>query len=240
MDFDVTGFTGSLGLRGKIGDHVRIGTTVYLPTWITYRGWVTNSFEDFIGPFPDTSLSVQDKVTLPLSLAGGVSLNGDLGLIAFDARWTDWSQIDFEGDVRAPDRTPAYRSTVELHLGGELAVPNTPVWLRAGGMLLPIPYRLIAADTQLVFDEGGDGQPGTGDDVSFVERQYPEADIDQDRWYMTLGLGLAFEDALTLDVAYVWGSWERSSTGSYNPPYGHPTLESVRQNRLAFTAAVNF
>jgi hypothetical protein len=224
---DASGWTGSLGILGHVGRGFRLAGVVNLPRWLQYQGTEKSTYEDYISSFSGATGFVDD-ITLPMSVRGGASWAHGGFLAAADMLWTDWKQIDFEGDIRAPDRTFAYRSTVALGLGAEYQIAGTPLRVRGGYRLDPLPYELITAD-------------GAVDVVaSTLLRNYPRADITSDRTWLTLGGGVIFPAGLTLDIAYLHGSWERKTGSGFAPPNGFVTREKVTQNRVILTTAVHF
>jgi len=249
---DAVGVTGSIGILGRFEPGVRVGATIDLPATLEWEGdsWFqledTEKIDGDLGGVPD---HFRDDLTLPLSLAGGISYEREWFLIAGGVRWTDYAQIDYEGEILAPSDgsglllEPAYRAVTAWHVGAEVTIPNTPLRLRSGFFTEPVPYTLLAADTDFTF-VADDGDPNTRDDVSRVARDYPRADPAGDRSFLTLGAGVTMEEGLSLDAAYAWGDWGRQSV----PGYQHstdfyetrPVGETSREGRLFFSASVAF
>jgi long-subunit fatty acid transport protein len=200
---DIDGYTGAMGLIYKFEPHGRVGFNVQFPRKITLDG----VFED-----DEVLERFEDDITLPFTLGGGIAVTPPNFLLACDIKYTDWSQIDFDGPIRFVDqfgrRRPAYESTTEIHLGAEIMFPDMPIRLRAGYYYDPLPYRLF-----------------------FTDNAYHLADIDQERDYFTLGGGVILEEALTLDVAYVSGGFVRSA---------QETIEDQEQDRIFFSAGYRF
>jgi hypothetical protein len=111
------------------------------------------------------------------------------------------------------------------------------VRVRAGFFTEPIPYKLIAADVDFDFIAGTENR-------SQVYRDYPMADIVSDRKYWTAGAGVLIQDSLTLDVAYLHGSWERATPAGYeNTTTYFPTVatrEKVSQDRVFASTTFHF
>ena len=216
-DLNATGYRGALSAFGFVGENIRLGATLEFPTQLEYTGSVLIRYEDFLGPFADERLSILDEITLPLSFSFGGAWENEAFTFAADGRYTDWEQIDFEGDILGPDpdggplrrSIPAYRSTFDVHLGGEYRLKSQPVALRAGVQFTPLPYRFIAGDTELVFDANDPEDPG--DDTSYYVRDYPLAEITTDRTAVSGGLGIQVNPEFMLDFAYQYTNWERMS-----------------------------
>lgn len=242
VDADLEGYTGSIGVLSRFDNGVRLGLSLDFPKWLKYQGSYTYEAEDYEFFYADEGF-FEDEITLPLSVKAGLSWGRSGFLLAGGVQWTDWSQIDFEGDILGPDRDPAYRSTAALQLGAEYQIPNVPLRVRAGYFTEPLPYELIAADMVLTYDPGSDGIPDTDDDLAVVNRYYPRSDITSDRTYWSLGAGVLVQEALSLDAAFVHGSWERRTPDGFETgtsPDGLATREKVEQNRLFVSATFHF
>lgn len=240
---DVTGYTGSVGILGYVNPQLRLGLVLDFPTRLTYEGFDKITLEDW-EKIDKQTVAFRDEITLPLSVSGGVAWGSGGLLLAGDVRWTDYTQIDYEGEILAPDgRKSAYRAVWALNLGAEFQLPTAPVRFRGGFFTQPLPYRLLAADTDFQFVPDDNNQ-NTTDDVSVVYRDYPDADIVSDRKYVTAGAGVVIQDALSLDVAYLHGWWERQTPANYeNTTTFYPTTrtrEEVSQDRVFVTATVHF
>ncbi len=190
-DADITGWTATLGTVAKVGNFGRVGLTVRLPEHITLDG--TEYWEDY-DPNDATyyydEFLFEDEITLPLSFVAGASAAPVPGLIlAFDAKYTDWKQIDYAGPIRI-DNIYAYRATTSLRFGAEFMFPFAPLRIRGGFFTEPLAYRLLPDLT------------GSGD--IWI------ADIDSEGKFFTLGGGLLLEESFTIDAAWVHGGYERS------------------------------
>ena len=238
---DLYGFTGSLGLLFHLDSGFRVGAALELPADLNWDGASRFRLEDWekIDSNLDPSVSpnfFRDDITMPLSVSGGLSWEGSGLLLSGGARWTDYTQIDFFGKILAPpdgitfQRENAYRGVVAFNGGVEYTPPGTPLRVRGGYYTKPLPYRLIAADTEFQFE----ADPGTSE----ILRNYPQANTVSDQHFYTLGAGVLVENALALDVAYQRGSWKRSvnETGSSAPA----TIEDVTQNRWFMSATAHF
>jgi len=190
---NITGWTGSLGTLVKVGKVGRLGFTVRLPEYLNLSGQVSG---DSVEVGPAGSLEVidegafEDKITLPLSFMAGASAAPIPGLIlAFDAKYTDWKQIDYAGPIRI-DNFYAYKATTSLRFGAEFMFPFAPLRIRGGFFTDPIAFRLLP-------------------DVTNTGGPYL-ASIDSNGKFYTAGAGYLFEEAFAIDAAWVHGGYERS------------------------------
>lgn len=210
-DADLNGWTGSAGILGQVSEVVRVGANINFPQKYTFQGSLDTVLEDR-EKIDRHNFLFEDKITLPLSLTAGVAVMPKNFLLAADLKATDWTQIDFQGEVVDRDRQYAYRSTVDLNLGAEFQLPGRPTRFRAGFASHPLPYRIIPAGIAFTF-VADDGNPNTTDDTSFFERDYPRAELNTDRRYITLGAGTLIDETLMVDVAWIHGMYERSGGG---------------------------
>ncbi len=197
QDYTMSGLTGTLGALARLGPGVRLGMVLYFPEGLDFDGTETDTF--FLGTRDSTDVFdfTDQHIYLPYRLGGGVAITRRNLILAADAIYTDWTQIDFAGPLRLANRQFAYRQTVDVHAGVEFLLPTeVPVRLRAGYDLEPLPYRVVLTDV--------------------VNATYETAQFEQDRRYFTFGAGVLLAESLTLDVAYMNGGFKR--TGTVSPP----------------------
>ncbi len=228
---DISGWTFSVGVLGKPSDKTRIGVTLFGPEDYDFEGYASSRFEDQ-EKIDRQDFNFIDQVTLPISLLFSAAYTPNNFLITGDVRWTDWTQIDFEGPIRDVDRQNAYRSTADFSIGAEYQFSGTPARVRAGFSSQPIPYKLMPTDVDFTFVPD-DGNSQTTDDASYYTRTYDEARFDSGRQFLSVGAGTLIDDALAVDVAYVYGMFERSADG------GRWT-EKWTTNRVYGTATFRF
>jgi hypothetical protein len=197
LDVDLDGFTASFGALNRFGP-VHLGLTIDLPRWIDMHGEIHDTVLDEI-------IAVDEEMTLPFSVGLGTAVPRGSLLLAGDARFTDWTQIDYYGPLRYTDpvtgqRRYAYERTWDFHLGAEYLldfIHAAGVRVRAGWAYEPIPY-------QVLMEELEDTNQG---DVLPV---YRPADVDPQRMTWSVGLGVLAGESLTIDAAFTSGSWERT------------------------------
>lgn len=249
LSADLDGWTGSVAILGYLDSGFRLSGVVDLPVKLQYNGESRFRLEDWEkfdstlepGSTPDF---FRDDISLPFNLRGGVSWGRNGLLLAGGVRWTDYTQVDFEGPINIPGTAEsAYRSVVAVNLGVEYQLPEVPIRFRGGFFTEPIPYKLIAADTDFQFVPD-DNNPNTTTDISKVYRDYPLADITSDQKFFTVGTGVLIEDQLSLDIAYLHGWWERRTPSDYQngttfyPTY--PTVEKVTRDRIFLSTTLHF
>jgi hypothetical protein len=193
-DFDVQGYTASLGALTRVGNRTQFGFVIDLPRWIHW---------DPVESSPDEVIEyAREDLTFPFSAAAGGAITLPRLLLAIDARYTDWTQIDYKGPLRYQDERgmhDAYRRTLDVHLGAEylLDLGGTGLRIRAGFAYEPVPYRVLLQDI-LLADDPADDRP-----------IYAPANFNPGRTYCTLGAGVLLAQSMTIDLAYVDGSFTR-------------------------------
>jgi len=182
---DITGFNALFGLMYRNPGKYRVGATVRIPT--TYD--ITETFtDDGISKFDDgTNASTASnghttyKVTTPLVLSGGFSVQPiEWLLLAGDAEYTDWTQMEFTTDN--PDLIQENRNiknwmreTWNLRGGAEATIFDWGLILRAGIESKPSPWK--------------------GDPSSYNQLIY------------TAGIGLLVDGNSTFNASFAFGSW---------------------------------
>ena len=209
-DTQVGGFTCAFGAQARLADWGRLGLVLDLPRWIRLETDLTDGTGE--------TFSSDEQVTLPFSVGAGLAATVDRLLVTGDLRYTDWTQIDYEGPLRYVGengrRELAYRRTLDLHLGAEYLVDVAGAGglrLRAGVAREPDPYDVIFTD--IIFNETTEA----GEPVYFAAAHDPE------RVCFTAGLGFLFQESLAIDAAFATGDFARE---------GGQLREEVDERRL--------
>jgi long-subunit fatty acid transport protein len=200
---DIDGVTGSVGMLYRFEPTGRFALSADFPKKLSTDGVLT---ED------DIQYSIEDDITLPFSVSAGLAFTLPHVVLALDVKYTDWSQIDYEGPVRVEDaerrRLNVYDDAAQVRLGAEFLVPNAPLRLRAGYMYDPVPYKLVFTDDRYYVGETGD-----------------------ERDYFTFGAGVILEESFSLDAAIAFGGFERSAVS---------TVEDLSQNKVFVSAGYRY
>ncbi len=213
-EFNVGGFTASFGALARVTSRLRMGLTLDLPRWINWSPLqIDEEGSRYYLP--------REYLTYPFSIALGSAYTAGSLLLALDARFTDWPQMDYQGSLRYDDGTGSqsvYRRTWDLHLGAEYLLDLSAaagLRLRAGYAREPIPYGVMLQE--MILGE-------TANDDVLV---YRAAHFDPERWYFTLGAGVLLQESITLDLAYAHGTARRSVTGVSLDENGRRLMLSV-------------
>jgi long-subunit fatty acid transport protein len=140
-------------------------------------------------------------------------------LLAGDAEYTDWTQMEFTNnnpDLQSENRVirDILQPTTNLRGGAEVTLWKYGVKLRGGITYNPSPYK---------------GDPKNYDQV-----------------YYTAGVGLALDQNVALNASYAYGTWKTFRDNYYLdfaiPQLAAPsrTSESVKLNTLNVTLSYRF
>ncbi len=155
LDVEGSGVSFKMGTMVRLFNVVRVGASLHLPTY--YRideNYMNSMYSEFDDGFIPSDVngkifaegSFKYKLQTPLKLLGGASVQiGKMGLFAADVEYVDYSgmrlrerdaHISFDEDNE--EIKDAYRSVLNLKVGGELRFDNLSV--RLGGGYYPSPF----------------------------------------------------------------------------------------------------
>ncbi len=225
---DISGFNALLGLMyrnpGKYSIGIAMRTATIYDIHETYSESASSQFKtpDASGNYsyfyPVTANSTNYKVTTPYVLSGGISIQPlDWLLLAGDAEYTDWTQMEFNDDIVFSEENSRIknqmRATTNLRGGGEVSLFNIGLKLRGGIIYNPSPWK---------------GDPSS-----------------RDQLYYTAGIGYTLDERTVLNVAYAYGTWKTLRTNySYIDGSGVTqyvgTDETVTTSNLNLTLSYSF
>ena len=217
---DIGGFNVLVGLMYRKQGRYKIGFTVRTPT--SYE--ISEDFSEVGTAWYDNGDRYEMKkpgstkynVRTPVVLSGGASFQvTDWMMLAGDAEYTDWTQMEFTNDN--PDLIEENRvirdvmqATTNLRGGAEFTLFDLGLKLRGGVVYNPSPYK---------------GDPK-----------------DYDQLYYTAGLGIIVDENVILNASYAIGKWKTFRDNYYIPGLATPsrTNESVNSQTLDVTLSYRF
>ncbi|MGD1044343.1 MAG: hypothetical protein ABR936_03320 [Bacteroidota bacterium] len=226
---DISGFNALFGLMYRNPEKYSIGVTIRTAT--TYdisRSFTEVASSQFKTPdssgnyshsYPLTSNAIKYKIITPYVISGGISIQPlDWLLLAGDAEYTDWTQMEFNTDdanlvgVNSQIKNEM-RATTNLRCGIEISLISLGLKLRGGIIDNPSPWK---------------GAPSS-----------------RDQLYYTAGVGLQLDERTVLNAAYAYGRWKTSLTYySYIDGSGITqnvgTDETITTNNLNLTLSYRF
>jgi hypothetical protein len=199
-----TGFNLKLGVRAQPSKFLIVGGTIESPvTYTINEDWTQTTDED--GDSYYDSGSPQYKISLPFSLGLGVALNFNNLILAGDINYADWTQMEYK---RLADMAEANRMIKDSYT-------DVLRWHLGAEYLFP--------------------RIGTTLRVGYYQNPLPYKSmwIKKDRNYLTAGVGFLIDQVMTLDLAWVHGSWE---TNDFNINLA----EKYSTNQIFLTTAYHF
>jgi len=168
------GVGAKIGLAMQLSPHVGLGIMVESPVTLNVENngsYVVNY--GTAGYYPTAEYDVKK----PFVFSSGLITRYNNFNILLDAKFTDWSQLSYgDNSLMEQDNNlfnQYYRETLDFHIGGEYAIPQMGLALRAGYFNVPLPY------------EEDDTYSGSRRDG------------------ITLGFGFLVDQVLMVDVAYI-------------------------------------
>jgi long-subunit fatty acid transport protein len=221
INSDISGYNVLIGLMYKKQGKYKLGLTVRTPTYFDISGDVSDIGNSWFYNGDHFQMkkpgSTKYNVKTPAVISGGASIQAtDWFLLAGDAEFTDWTQMEFTNDnpnLLDENRVirNVFRSTTNLRGGVEFTLLNYGVRLRAGAVYNPSPYK---------------GDPSS-----------------RDQLYYTAGLGVAIEENVFLNASLAFGKWNTSRDNYYLSGVDAPpsrTIESVTTNSLNISLSYRF
>jgi long-subunit fatty acid transport protein len=219
---DISGFNALFGLMyrnpGKYSIGVAIRTATTYDISETYGESASSQFKtpDASGNYsyfyPSTGNSTKYKITSPYVLSGGISIQPlDWLLVAGDAEYTDWTQMEFNTNNTDLIKENSLiknemRATTNLRGGIEVSLFKLGLKLRAGIIDNPSPWK---------------GDPSS-----------------RDQLYYTGGIGLQLDERTVLNAAYAYGTWKSLRT-NYSYLDGSGVTQYVGTDEAVTTSNFN-
>jgi long-subunit fatty acid transport protein len=219
---DISGFNALFGLMyrnpGKYSIGIALRTATSYDISETYTESASSqfktpdSFGNYSYSYPSTANSTKYKVTTPYVLSGGISIQPlDWILVAGDAEYTDWTQMEFNTNNAALIAENSrikneMRATTNLRGGIEVSLFSLGLKLRAGIIDNPSPWK---------------GDPSSRDQV-----------------YYTGGIGLQLDERTALNAAYAYGTWKSLRT-NYSYINGSGVIQYVGTDETVTTSNLN-
>lgn len=187
IDREYSGVGGRVGILANFIDVISLGVTLIAPTeltvdeyWYQYEKIYRNDDNADKPTVGDGVIGF--NIERPFEIATGVAVKllNDQLILAGDVQLTDWRQTRY-------DPTPAENIPDEFFE----EYYATTVQMRLGGE-----FRIPVIDSYVRAGYFRDTIPFTN------------ADIENERDFLTFGIGKIFEESVKFDLAYMWGNWQ--------------------------------
>jgi long-subunit fatty acid transport protein len=206
-----SGFNFKLGVRVQPNKFLVIGGTIDSPVTYTIKeDWTQRTdivyYPPDFDPIHDYDYgSPEYKISLPFSLGIGIALNFDNLLLAGDVHYVDWTQMEYK---RLWDMAEANRNIKDSYT-------DVLRWHVGAEYLFP--------------------GIGTTLRAGYYQNPLPYKStwIKKDRDCITFGIGFLIDQVMTVDLAWVYGSWESND-------FNIELAEKYTTNKIFLTTAYHF
>jgi long-chain fatty acid transport protein len=199
-----TGFNLKLGVRVQPNKFLIVGGTIESPvTYTINEDWTQTTDEDG-GNYYDSG-SPEYKISLPFSLGIGIALNFNNLILAGDINYADWTQMEYK---RLADMAEANRMIKDSYT-------DVLRWHVGAEYLFP--------------------KIGTTLRAGYYQNPLPYKStwIKENKDYFTSGIGFLIDQVMTVDLAWVYGSWELND-------FNIELAEKYTTNKIFLTTAYHF
>lgn len=222
---DLSGFNGLIGMMFRQAGKSRVGFTVRTPTTYEISETYNDDAQSQFKPDPSSgaidkynislSKSKNFKLTTPIVISSGISVQPlDWFLLAGDAEYTDWTQMEFDSDNfslarQNRDIKNLFQDTWNLRCGAEFTIWDLGLKLRTG--------------------------------IEWKQSPYKNAQNSYDNWSYTTGIGVILDENSIINASFLMGTWEAHQ---YNYSIGDTpasrTKESVNTQVINITFSHRF
>ena len=188
VDRDYSGLSGRVGVLAFASENVTLGGTVTLPVDLEvselWEQQTTVQLDDGEEIVEGDKGSILYNIERPFEFGGGVAIKllEKRLTLAGDVQFTDWTQTEY-------DPAPA-----DDALNNFSRYYDSTIQVRVGAE-----YRIPGIETSVRVGYFRDPIP------------FQDREIDNDRDFLTVGVGKIFDQIIKFDIAYMRGSWEQSS-----------------------------
>ncbi|MBD3348351.1 MAG: hypothetical protein GF400_04030 [Candidatus Eisenbacteria bacterium] len=209
---DVSGFRATVGGLFQLNEAVAAALVVQSPVKLSFTGVRDERAETSADEFRQ-EVNFEDEITLPFSFSAGLAYTPtDFLVFAGDLKYTDWSEIEYAGRVFLDEESD---DPEDLLAGRRYAYEEVLDVMLGAEVILPAwPVRLRAG-------------------YAMRPVAYQGLDVDVDRSYLTLGVGVLIDPVLSVDAAWQGGSFEREG-----PDYDYS--ETRDMNTIVLEASYRF
>lgn len=208
VDRDYSGLSGRVGVLAFAGENVTLGGTITLPVNLEVSEvWEQQTivrFDDGEESEEGDGGSILFDIERPFEFGGGVAIRllEKRLTLAGDVQFTDWTQTEYN---------PLPSDDVKNNFSRYY---DSTIQVRAG-----VEYRIPVIEVGVRLGYFRDPIP------------FQDKEIDSDRDFLTIGIGKVFDQIIKIDIAYMRGSWEQSSSS---------LTESQISNRVLVSAGYRY
>ena len=189
VDREYSGLSGRVGVLAFAGENVTLGGAITLPINLEVSEvWEQQTivrFDDGEEIIEGDDGGILFDIERPFEFGGGVAIKllEKRLTLAGDAQFTDWTQTEYNP---LPAEDVSQNNFNRFY--------DSTIQIRAGAE-----YRIPVIETSVRVGYFLDPIP------------FQDKEIDNDRDFLTIGVGKIFDRIMKFDIAYMRGSWEQSS-----------------------------
>jgi len=171
VDADISGFSVNAGMIYRFSRYARFGLSVKTPSWITvqerFTSDATSWFDNGESAYDPTGGVNEYDIATPYVFSAGLSGGTADFTLAGSVEYTDFTQMEFRNGPNQgagssliglnTDIKEIFRPTVNIRIGGEVRIPESDFFVRAGYILLPSPYEGDPSEFDQKYYTGGVG-----------------------------------------------------------------------------------
>lgn len=187
IEREYSGIGGRVGILANLTDAISLGVTLVAPTELTveelWREYTVVLFDDGEEASDPTNGAQSYDIERPFEIGTGIAvklLDNQL-ILAGDVQLTDWRQTRYD---------PAPADDIPKDYFEEFY--STTLQARLGAE-----FRIPTIDTHLRLGYFRDTIP------------FADTEVENERDFLTVGVGKIFEDSVKFDLAYMWGNWQQ-------------------------------
>lgn len=186
IDREYSGVGGRVGILANFTDAVSLGVTLVAPTELgveeLWREYTVVLYDDGEEASDPENGALGYDIERPFEVGTGIALKllDKQLILAGDIQFTDWRQTRYD---------PAPAEDVSKNYFEEFY--STTLQARVGAE-----YRMPVIDSYVRVGYFRDTIPFT------------DTEIENERDFLTFGVGKIFEDSVKFDLAYMWGNWQ--------------------------------
>lgn len=217
LKYKYSGIGARLGIALQMSRHLGIGMTVESPTSLSVQ-----QDTRLIENGTETYGYAEYDIKKPFVFSSGLVTRFDNFTAMADMNYTDWSQLEYDDN---PDMEiefnslfkDYYKEVLGFKLGAEYVLPGLGLSLRGGYFNNPLPFKDIEENGVKTYD----GKTRQG---------------------YSFGIGLLVDQVMTIDIAYVHGSYENDYFRNGIANFNNSVLlnEDVSHNRIFLTGSYRF
>ena len=222
LQSDYSALSLKIGGLIRLSHGLKIGGAMTIPSGFLIKEVHSSNdeltFDDGYMNATDENGRWEYEVTKPFYFDGGLSYNSRLITLAASARYRDWSQTQFNVNSRDLKDTE-YQEFLEENNQIRLNYKST------------IEYHL---GSEINLERIGTKLRGG---YALFPSPLRNISRNQDRRYLTGGISFTIDRYVSLDITYLYGTWERETRDSYTPS---GTIEDIKVKKVLVSILYEF